>query len=260
MAQGQYYFNDIIAQEQTQEKYNLFRKHKVKKIIANSFETDNTPTQGFSLVQELQIDGKKMTTELTTGSNIETITSIYELSKLKRTSTNKTGINTKTDYSYTDKGQIAKIISTTTDTVLKIPATEVHEWSYNKEGKPIQMLKIKNNIDTTIVSFLLDEQGLVIEEYWKKKTKVIEKYYYYYDADKQLTDIVRFNIKAKKLLPDAVYEYNANHQLIKAMQVSAEGRSVVYWEYTYNIKGLKESETARDKEQRMLGKIVYSYE
>ena len=110
------------------------------------------------------------------------------------------------------------------------------------------------------ISSLVDEEGTVIEEYWKKKTRTVETYYYYYDASKNLTDIVRFNSKAKKLLPDAVYEYNANHQLMKAMQVSAEGRSVVYWEYTYNNKGLKESETARDKEQRMLGKIVYSYE
>ena len=60
---GQYYFNDIVATQQSNQNYQILRANKVKKIVATSFEQDNTPTEGFLLVQTLSIDGKKLITQ-----------------------------------------------------------------------------------------------------------------------------------------------------------------------------------------------------
>jgi len=55
---GQYYYNDIVATQQSQQQYQLLRANKVKKMVATSFEEDHSATEGFKLEQELTIDGK----------------------------------------------------------------------------------------------------------------------------------------------------------------------------------------------------------
>ena len=110
------------------------------------------------------------------------------------------------------------------------------------------------------VELVKDEQGLIVEEHWKKKNRTIETYYYYYDANKQLTDIVRYNAKLKKLLPDFQYEYDANGRVSQMIQVSMGSSSYFTWKYTYNEKGLKQKEVGYDKEKKMIGRIEYMYE
>jgi len=61
---GQFYLNDIIGLKASQEKYQLMRKNKIKKITANSIEADGSSTKGFILNQEIQTDGKKIVTKI----------------------------------------------------------------------------------------------------------------------------------------------------------------------------------------------------
>ena len=257
---GQFYLNDIIGLKDSQEKYLLMRKNKIKKITANSIEADGSSTKGFILNQELQTDGKKMVTEIANFSSpLEKITNFYELSKLKRTIVNRSSIETKTDYKYDEKGFLNKIISTTVDSLQKTPISETHLWHYQPNGTPIRMIKWGDGIDTVNIEMLVDSTGLIIEEYWFKKGKKIETYYYYY-TNNQLTDVVRYNIKANRLIPDFVYEYNQQNQLTNMVQVSFNGSAVIHWSYTYHINGLRETETARDKEKNIIAKITYSFE
>jgi len=257
---GQFYLNDIIGLRVSQEKYQLMRKNKIKKITANSIEADGSSTKGFILIQELQTDGKKMVTSIANAASpLEQITNFYELSKLKRTTVNRSSIETKTDYGYDEKGLLNKIISTTVDSVQKTPISETHIWQYHPNGVPARMMKWGDGIDTVTVNFVTDSAGLIIEEYWVKKGKKIETYYYYYSKN-QLTDVVRFNIKANRLIPDYVYEYNQDNQLTNMIQVSFNGSAVVYWTYTYHSNGLRETETARDKGKNIIAKITYSFE
>lgn len=257
---GQYYLNDIIGLRTSQEKYQLMRKNKIKKITANSIEADGSSTKGFILIQELQTDGKKIVTSIANATSpLEKITNFYELSKLKRTIVNRSSIETKTDYGYDEKGLLNKIISTTIDSIQKTPISETHIWQYHPNGVPAQMMKWGDGIDTVTVNFVADSTGMIIEEYWFKKGKKIETYYYYYTKN-QLTDVVRFNIKANRLIPDFVYEYNQENQLTNMIQVSFNGSAVVHWTYTYHANGLKETETARDKAKNIIAKITYSFE
>ncbi|MFY8023773.1 MAG: hypothetical protein ACOVNO_00400 [Sediminibacterium sp.] len=257
---GQYYLNDILGLKISHEKYQLMRKNKIIKITANSIEADGSNTKGFLLNQELQVDGKKMVTSIASlSSSPEKITNIYELSKLKRTVTNRSSIQTTTDYTYNEKGLLSKINATTVDSMQKKPISEIHLWEYQPNGVPMSMRKWGDGMDTVQVAFVADSAGLIIEEYWYKKGKKIESYYYYY-TNNQLTDVVRFNLKANRLIPDFVYEYNQQNQLTNMIQVSYNGSKIIHWTYTYHSNGLKETETARDKEKNIIAKITYSFE
>lgn len=258
---GQYYYNDIISTQLSNDQYKLFRANKIKKIKAISYEADNSITEGFLLEEDISMDGKRIALNTaTSGGKVSVINRIYELSKLKRTQSSTHRADTKTEYTYNDKGLIQKLLFTTTDTAVNAISTEAHEWSYNETGQPVSMLKIKNKLDTTLIVLIKDEQGLVVEEHWKKKNRNLETYYYYYDSSYRLTDVVRYNARLKKLLPDYVYEYDAKGRVSQMTQVSMSNASYIIWKYTYNEKGLKQKEAGFDKERRLVGRIEYTYE
>lgn len=259
-ASAQYYYNDILATQQSQQQYQLLRSNKVKKMQATSYEEDRTPTEGFKLEQELSIDGKKLVTRTAniSGKTSE-VSSFFELGKLKRTQSYSNGIENKMEYGYDEKGQIKLFTLTTIDTSMNYKSVETREWHMNSAGQYTHVLKIKNHSDSSIANFIYDELGNLVEEHWKKKNKEIETYYYYYNSAKQLTDIVRFNTRLKKLIPDYQYEYDEKGRPTQMTQLAANGKYFV-WKYAYNEKGLKISETCTDNKHLVIGSIEYKYE
>lgn len=258
---GQYYFNDIVSTQFSNEQYKQLRQQKIRKIKATSYEADNSITEGFLLEEAISMDGKKITLSAATLGGRSSVTNrFYELGRLKRTQSGTLNIDSRTEYTYTEKGQVLRITLTTTDTAMKTNLSEVHEWQYNVQGEPTAMLRIKNRLDTTYIEFMKDEQGLIAEEHWKKKGRTLETFYYYYDANKRLSDIVRYNGKLKKLIPDFQYEYDANGRISQMTQISMSSSSYIIWKYSYNEKGLKQKELGYDKEKKLIGRIEYSYE
>jgi hypothetical protein len=258
---GQYYYNDIVSTQLSNDQYKLLRTSRIRKIKATSLEADNTVTDGFLLEEEISLDGKRSTLNTATFGGKPSVTNrLYELNKLKRTQSSRNGIDVKTDYTYNEKGQVQKLVFTTTDTAMKAVSTEIHDWSYNEAGQALFMLKIKNRTDTTRIELVKDDHGLVAEEHWKKKNRTLETYYYYYDPKDQLTDIVRYNARLKKLLPDYMYEYDDKGRLSQMTQVSLSSASYIVWKYTYNEKGLKQKEAGYDKQKKLVGSIEYAYE
>ena len=71
--------------------------------------------------------------------------------------------------------------------------------------QPTGMLKIVNNTDTTYVRFVPDEKGNIGEEHATRAGEALPVIYYYYDDSNRLTDIVRYNLKAQRLLPDNIF-------------------------------------------------------
>ncbi len=259
-AMGQYYYNDILATQQSQAQYQLLRTHKVKKIVAISYEEDRTPTEGFKLTQELSNDGKKWVTSTSniSGKTSET-TSFFEQGKLKNTQSFSNGIENKMEYGYDANGLINMFTLTTSDTAMNYLSVETRVWHANANRHFTDVLKVKNNADSSIGSFVYDEEGNLVEEHWKKKNKEIETYYYYYNKAHQLTDIVRYNTKLKKLIPDYQYEYDEKGRPVQMIQLAANGKYFV-WKYGYNEKGLKNKETCSDNKRQLLGNIEYQYE
>lgn len=260
-ANSQYYFNDIVSTNLSNDQYKLLRANKIRKIAATSYEADNTVTPGFSLEEDISLDGKRIVLSTATSQGQSSVTNrFYELGKLKKTQSTQNKIDNKIEYFYNEKGQIQRIVFTTTDTVMKAALVEAHEWTYAANGQPESMLKIKNKTDTTVIEMVKDENGLIIEEKWKRKNRTIENYYYYYNDAKQLTDIVRFNTRLKKLLPDYQYEYDDKGRVSQMTQVAMSTANYFIWHYTYNEKGLKLKELGYDKQKNLIGRIEYNYE
>ena len=264
-AKCQYYFTDIVSHRQSDFQYKLLLAAKVKQVKAVSYVAD-TLSDGFSVEQKIDEGGKKIiTTTILPNSGTTILENVYSNDKLI-SSINSivqplSTVTTKTEYSYSEQGAILSIISASLDTITSSAGnfSEKHLWQYNEKNAPTQMLNIKNGGDTTTVLFSYDEKGNVAEEKWMKKGHEAEHYYYYYDADGLLTDVVRFNHAAKKLLPDFVYEYDDNARIAKMTQVIKGGTDYLIWKYTYNDNGLKTTEACFNKKKELEGKVVYEY-
>ena len=259
--QSQYYYLDIIGTKQTNQQYKLIRTHQLKRINATSFESNNQPSKDFLLEQVVAKEGQVIETKsASVNSAPSSFISYYDNNRLVRTvDSGNTAINSVT-YNYDNAGRVAVINSTSKDFDGSFINAETHTWTYNEKGLPVSMLKIKNKTDTTLVSFKYDEQDNVAEEIWKKNNRTTETYYYYYNNRKQLTDVVRYNRKAKAMIPDYTLDYDNSGRVTEMRQTQAASANYLIWKYTYNDRGMKEKEFVFNKQKELLGRIEYTYQ
>lgn len=260
-AQSQYYYLDIIGTKQTNQQYKLIRTFQLKHINATSFEGNNQPSKDFLLEQTVAADGRQIVTRSSSGGNIPSyFISHYLNNRLVKTVDSSSGAINTVLYSYDNAGRVLSINSINKDFDGTFTSTENHSWTYNDKGLPVTMLKVKNQTDTTLVTFKNDEQDNVAEELWKKNNRTTETYYYYYNAKKQLTDVVRFNRKANAMIPDYILDYDNSGRISEMRQTQAASANYLIWRYTYNDNGMKQRELVYNKQKELLGKIEYKYE
>ena len=114
--------------------------------------------------------------------------------------------------------------------------------------------------DTLEVRFVSDEDGNPGEERNYRGRIETGYMYYYYDDKNRLSDIVRYNKKLKKLMPDILLEYDDNNRVIqKITTTSSISLGYLIWRYIYNDKGLKSKEALFNKEKELTGRIDYNY-
>jgi len=258
---AQYYYQDIIATQQVTEKWKTYKDNKVKSVNISSFENDNKPTDGFLCRQNVKNDYSEISTytksELARES---TFTTYYNVNgQPKKTYDTSKAYQSLTEYEFDAFGNISSITNSSLETVNNIKNTEQHVWEFNADGKPAGMIKIKNGNDSTYIRFIFDEKGNVAEEHAVHNKSEAPVFYYYYDDNKRLTDIVRYNVKARKLLPDYIFTYDANGQLSSMLFVQEGSTDYNKWIYEYNEKGLRTKETCFSKQKELLGKIEYEY-
>ena len=257
---SQYYYNDIIANGLSNQQFKLIKQAKIKTIKAISYDPNGEVTEGFIIEQQISSDFRKSVTSTALPDNSQSVLTVtYENNKVKKTIDANHKVETINNFTYNDKGLLINITSNTNDTAVKINSNEVHIWSYNTNNLPTALLKIKNKLDTTFIDFVYDEKGNIGEERWRRKSKTYETYYYYYNDKNLVTDVVRFNPRAKQLLPDFLYEYDDKNRVVKMTQITSGGSNYLVWNYSYNDKGLKESEVCYDKQKRLVGKIEYDF-
>lgn len=257
---GQFYFKDILSTQAANLRFANFKKQKVKDIQFKSFDADGNPIEGFSSDQQFSKDYSKVSTSTTTSLTGSTLSTSYynPQSRLIRTVDTSDGSHTEVNYEYAADGQISVIRNTTTSAG-NFSISEEHIWAYNATGKPTRMLKIKNNKDTTIVEFVLDANGNVEEEKSSFKGSALPSVYYYYNEEKQLTDIVRYNRAAKRLLPDYIFEYDENNRLGSQLVVPEGTSNYQKWYYSYDEDGLKIQDACYSKEKTLIGRVEYHY-
>ena len=258
---SQFYYNDIITNLQGSQRYQLLMANKINKVIAISLDGNDQLQSDFLLQEIISFNNNQttLTSKIASGKT-SVIQNWYQKGKISKMIEASNNVNTEVNYSYDENGSIKIISSNTFDTAFQSESSEVHIWTYNNKHQPQQMWKIKNKTDSVLVDFVYDEEGNLIEEHWHKKNIEQEVYYYYYNDKKQLTDIVRFNKKALQLLPDYLFEYDAQNRVTQMTQVLAANSNYLVWHYTYNTKGLKQEETCSNKQKELIGKIEYKYE
>lgn len=258
-ADAQYYYTDIIGTKQTNQQYKLLRAFQYKRVNAISYEGDQ-PSKDFLLEQSITNDGRKIITHSASIGSMESyFISNYQNNKVNNTvDSGNNAINTVI-YEYDNTGKVISTSATSKDFDGTFTNEERHIWSYNEKGLPDTMLKIKNKNDTTLVTFTYDDDN-VAEERWTKNNRILETYYYYYNPKKQITDIVRYSRKAKAMLPDYMFEYDAKGRLTQMTQTQSGTANYLVWRYTYNENGMKEKEIVFNKQKEVLGRIEYNYQ
>ena len=257
-AGAQYYYLDVIGTQQTNDQYKKIIQHNLSSISATSFEQNSEPIPDFVLEQTIS-NNQIITRSSSINSKESFFKSYYDNQQLLKTiDSNSSAINTVI-YKYNSQGKLLSSTSSNKDFDGTFDQSEVHLWKHDNAGRLVNMLKIKNSADTMLIEFKHDEAGNLIEENWKKNNRIIETYYYYYNSKNQLTDIVRFNRKAKQMLPDIMFEYDATGLVSQMIQTQGTSANYLIWRYVYNNKGLKEKEFAFNKKKELLGKIEYAY-
>ncbi len=260
-ARAQYFYKDIWNNQQLIKEFSILKNENFKTVKIKSYEDDGEPSEDFFC--EKKINKNYSQSEMISKSYItdqSLLTSDYNSNgQLLKTIDNTPTTTSTTSYEYDDKKNLkmVSIITKGDDDAYSI--TETHEYTYNSEGKLDKMERKKDNVLVSTIHFVSDDKGNIIEENVEEKSTPDKKYFYYYNDKNQLTDVVHFNERAGRLLPDYMYEYNAASQPTQMISTAVGGDNYFIWRYTYNDKNLRETETCYSKEKRMLGKIEYEY-
>lgn len=259
---AQYYYKDIWNNQQLMKEFSLLKKDNLKTIKIKSFEDDGQPSDGFYC--EKKINKNYTQSQMISKSNItgqSLLITDYnaEGRPVKLTDNTPTTIST-TQYEYDNLGRLSVMRMMTKADDDSSGISETHEYFYDDKGRPVKMLQKKNNVLISTMQFVSDSTGNIIEEDIKSNNSALKKYYYYYDDKNQLTDVVHYNERAKRLLPNYMYEYTSFNQPKQMISTEEGGSNYLIWKYTYNDKNLRETEKCFSKERRLLGTIEYEYQ
>ena len=258
---SQFYYKDQVATMDIISRFQLYKINKVNEVKLNSFQGEEPVTEGFVCEQKVNPAKNQLVTYTKTADAGESyLTAIYNNDGLLARATDSTEETVSTsNYSYDANKRLVELSIQTKARDNSSQSSEKHIWEYNAQGKPVKMIRTRNGRDTTLVRFMLDENGNVIEEEAFKQGVSEGKVYYYYDDKHRLTDVVRYNVKARRLLPDYIFEYEDDE--LSTMTLVPEGSDDYQkWYYTYDEKGLKQADFCYNKKNVLLGKIEYKYQ
>jgi YD repeat-containing protein len=259
--QAQYYYNDIIGTQEANRQMKIYLANKVQTVSAIGMDPQGRQSGDFSELQEIKENGTAL--KITTRNNLNN-TIFYNRfdnqGRLISITDSSTAIQSSTSYEYDANGRITLVKNSIKDTANDFNQTEIHKWIYKADGEPIKMWRTINDADSLEIRFSPDENGNTGDEKTYRRGIETGTVYYYYDDKKRLTDIVRYNTKAKKLLPDIMFEYDDSNRVIqKITTTSSLNLSYLIWRYLFDGKGLKTKEALFNNDKELTGKIEYSY-
>jgi len=235
--------------------------NKVQTVSAKGIDPQGRQTNDFSELQEVKENGValKITTRNNTNNTIF-YNRFDNQGRLISITDSSTAIQSTTTYEYDANGKITLVKNNIKDTANDFNQAEIHKWIYTADGKPVKMWRTINDADSLEIRFSPDENGNTGDEKTYRRGVEAGTVYYYYDYKNRLTDIVRYNTKAKKLLPDIMFEYDDSNRVIqKITTTSSLNLSYLIWRYLFDEKGLKTKEALFNNDKELTGKIEYSY-
>ncbi|MBM3432160.1 MAG: hypothetical protein FJX92_04040 [Bacteroidetes bacterium] len=264
--QAQYYYSDLVAAKQTEKKQSTYRLLKVKKIN----ELASLPSgeqqadyQQYTLVSSNADTNKQYRVE--SGKSIILTTLFDREGKLTEQTEKQIDRLISTRYSRNNLGLIKWIENSVNDRLISLIIRETHNWEYDEKGRPVRMWKRVEQSDGTIdsseIRLELDAMGRVMEERTFKKGIETDFLYYYYSENGLISDMVRYNKKWKKLLPDQLFEYDTTGNMIQRIQLTGmREASYLIWRFDYERNGLLTEEGLFNNLKQHTGSIRYTYE
>ena len=255
---GQFYYKDLVTVERTNAQWSVLKNNRVKSVKVQSFEGNNQPSEGWSVEQKIA-DNRMITVTVTPTDGRAELTAVYNAQgRLSQTIDTSEDFHSTTTYEYDASGRVAAINNSSRSN--EFTTTELHKWSYDESGKPVQMLRIRNNTDTTYVTFIYESRNVPVEEHAIRKGLKEPEIFYYYNDKNYLTDIVRYSQKARRLLPTHIFAYDAEGRVAGMLLIPEGSNQYERWYYDYDTRGLKIRERVFDKQQKLMGKVEYVYE
>jgi hypothetical protein len=263
---AQYYFNDIVATAEANRQMQNYNANKVKTVSATGYDKQGVKENNFSEFQEVKENGMALKSSVISNLN-KTVTynRFDNQARVISTIDSSLSIQSTLVYEYDATGRIVRIENTVKDPANDFNQTEIHQWIYNASGKPEKMWRIITSgagsvADSLEIRFVTDEIGNIAEERNFRKGKETGYLYYYYDDKNRITDVVRYNTKLKRLLPDFMFEYDDNDRVIqKITPTSNRIMGYLIWRYIFDDKGLKTKEVLFNDDKQLTGRIEYSY-
>ena len=257
---SQYYYQDIIGTNETTATIEVYLRNKVSRVQLTSFEANGMKSE--DLVVEQIYNPRNQTLQTTTrsgSSDVSVLTSFIDKNgKVIKTVDSSASLISTTAYNYNANGKLISVVNESTDPKKTVQVREEHLWEHESDQLK-SMIRVKNRKDSSFISFKTDDAGNIIEEQATRNGIKSDPVLYYYDANNNLTDIVRFNTKANRLLPEYMFEYSPSGQLIQKITVPANSSNYLIWRYQYDINGLKTKEAIFNKDKKLTGRIDYQY-
>lgn len=258
---GQFYYNDVVVNQQHNRKHQQYKQLRVSRITATSLSPMEQPgTDPIAVEQQYNSSYSQLRTKASAGGARSSITNYYNpQGLLYRTVDSSENAVTTYDYQYEGE-RLTVLTSSSVPAGEKQRTVEVHAWTYNEQGCPLKMLRVRNGSDSSETRFVCDSQGRVTEEQVFRKNVGGEKIYYYYDDAGRLSDVVRYQEKLGKLIPDYTFDHDTEGRLTAMMVVQNGGVDYQTWRYEYNGQGLLVKESCFSRQKKLVGKLEYSYE
>lgn len=261
-ANSQYYYKDLVAAGDINRQMKSYTSNNIRKVTATGITPEGLASSDFSEQYEINAAGTELKITTRINQTISTLRHTFNDRGLLISSVDSaSGVKSTIIYTYDANNHIVSISNSSIDADGKgnFSQTEVHNYFY-KDDKLDKMFRIINKTDSVEVRFVTDKNGNVIEEWNVKRGVYSDPIHYYYDEKNRLTDIVRFNHKADRLLPDFLFEYDDNDRVIQKITTTT-GQNIGYliWRYLFNEKGLKSKEALFNKDKELQGRIDYTY-
>jgi YD repeat-containing protein len=260
-AGAQYYYKDIVGTAESNALMQLYKSGKVSRVALTSYDGDNIRSEDFAVSQVFDMAAGTLRTATQSGMTDASVLTSYTNAAgqvIKTTDSSAAGMST-TEYAYRPDGKLLSVTSVSADAKSNFKISETHLWQYGANHLA-GMLRIRNGKDTSVITLVTDEQGNITEEHSSRNGVKGEPVYYYYNDKGQLTDIVRYNTKAKRLLPEYMFEYNDKGQVIQRITFPSNSSEYTIWRYQYNPQGLRIREAIYNKQKELTGKVEYSYQ
>jgi hypothetical protein len=256
---AQYYYKDIISNKEIQKENQKIKTANIHQIKIKSYEPGGETTEDFFCEKKYSKDYRSVQlTTKTPETGASTMISKYDTcGYLLETYDSSELVVTQNKMLYDSLSRLTKIVSVSKshdeDFISEI--IEEHLYTYDEGTNPKSLVIIKNQKDTNLILFYLDENNRLSIE---KDTKTAFKYYYYYDQSGRLTDIVHSNAYTQQPIADYIFDYQADGELAGMTNAVGNKNNTLIWRYDYE-NGLRIKERAFNADKKFLGKVEYEY-